>query len=37
VGSCGLDGSGSGYGPLAGCSEKGNGPSGPIKGRTFLD
>jgi hypothetical protein len=37
VGGCELDSSGSGYGPVVGCSEYGNDPSGFIKGREFLD
>jgi len=36
-GSCGLDASGSGYGPVEGCCEHGNEPSGSIKGVEFLD
>jgi hypothetical protein len=35
--SCGLDESGSCYGPLAGFCERGNEPSGSIKGGEFLD
>jgi len=37
VGRCGLDSSGSGYGPVAGCCEYGNEPPGSIKGGEFLD
>jgi hypothetical protein len=37
VGRCGLDASGLGEGPVAGCCERGNDPSGSIKGRKFLD
>jgi hypothetical protein len=37
VGRCGLDASGSGYGPLAGCCEYGNVLSGSVKGGEFLD
>jgi hypothetical protein len=37
LGTCGLDSSGSGYGPVAGCCENGNEPSGSIKGGEFLD
>jgi hypothetical protein len=37
VGSCGLDSSGSGQGPVAGCCEHGNEPSDSIKGGGFLD
>jgi hypothetical protein len=33
----GLDSSGSGQGPVAGCCEHGNEPSGSIKGGEFLD
>jgi hypothetical protein len=36
VRSCGLDASGSGWGPVAGCCEHGNEPSGSIKGGEFL-
>jgi hypothetical protein len=36
VGSCGLDASGSGYGPVAGSCEHGNGPSSFIKDGYFL-
>jgi hypothetical protein len=32
VGKCGLDASGSGWGPMAGFFEHGNEPSGSIKG-----
>jgi hypothetical protein len=34
---CGLDSSGSGYGPVAACCEHGNDTSGSIKGGEFLD
>jgi len=37
LGRCGLDSSGSGYGPVAGSCEHDNQPSGSIKGREFLD
>jgi hypothetical protein len=37
VGRCGLDASGSGYGPVAGSCKHGNEPSGSIKGGEFLD
>jgi hypothetical protein len=37
VGSCGLDASGSGYGPVAGFYEHGNEPLGSIKGEKFRD
>jgi hypothetical protein len=37
VGEYGLDSSGSGCGPVAGCCEHGNEPSGSVKGREFLD
>jgi hypothetical protein len=37
VGRCGLDASGSGQEPMAGCCEQGNEPSGSIKGREFID
>jgi hypothetical protein len=37
VARCGLDVSGSGYGPVAGSCEHGNEPSGSIKGWEFLD
>jgi hypothetical protein len=37
VGSCGLDSSDPGYGPVAGSCEHGNESSGSIKGRKFLD
>jgi hypothetical protein len=33
----GLDAPGSVQGPVAGCCEHGNEPSGSIKGREFLD
>jgi hypothetical protein len=33
---CGVDASGSGQGPVEGCCEYGNVPSGLIKGGTFL-
>jgi hypothetical protein len=36
VGSCGLDASGSGYGPVEGSGERGNEPPGSIKGGKFL-
>jgi hypothetical protein len=32
---CGLDSSGSGSGPVAGCCENDNEPSGSIKGKDF--
>jgi hypothetical protein len=34
---CGLDSSGSGQGPVAGCCEHGNKPSGSITGGEFID
>jgi hypothetical protein len=34
---CGLDASASGLGPVAGCCEHGNEPSGSIRGEEFLD
>jgi hypothetical protein len=34
---CGLDSSGSGWGPVADCCEHGNEPSNSIKGGDFLD
>jgi hypothetical protein len=37
VGSCGLDSSGSGYGPVAGPCEHGNEPSGSIKREELLE
>jgi hypothetical protein len=37
VGGCGLDSSGSGWGPVAGPHEHDNEPSGSIKGGEFLD
>jgi len=37
VGRCGLDTSGSGLGPVAGCCEHGNEPSGSVKGGELLD
>jgi hypothetical protein len=37
VGSCGLDSSGSVYGPLVGSFERGTEPLGSIKGGEFLD
>jgi hypothetical protein len=37
VGKCGLDSSGSGYGPMAGSCERGNKFSCSIKGGKFLD
>jgi hypothetical protein len=37
VGRCELEAFGSGYGPVAGCSEHGNEPSVSIKGAEFLD
>jgi hypothetical protein len=37
VGRCGLDASASGQGPVTGCCEHGNEPSGSIKGGEFLD
>jgi hypothetical protein len=37
VGKCGVDSSGSGYGPLAGCCEYRNEPLDSIKGSEFLD
>jgi hypothetical protein len=36
VGRCGLDSSGSGYGPFVGSSENGNELLASIKGRRFL-
>jgi hypothetical protein len=36
VGKCGLDASGSGNGPMAGCCEHGNETPGSIKGGEFL-
>jgi hypothetical protein len=37
MGKCGVDSSGSGWGPVAGSCEHGNEPSGSIKGGEFLD
>jgi hypothetical protein len=37
VGRCGLDASGSGYGPVAGSCEHCNEPSDSTKGKEFLD
>jgi hypothetical protein len=37
VGRCELDPFGSGEGPVPGCCEHGNEPSGSIKTREFLD
>jgi hypothetical protein len=37
VGRCGVDSSGSGKGPVMGCFEHTNEPSGSIKGSEFLD
>jgi hypothetical protein len=37
VGECGLDSTGSGYGPLAGSCGHDNETSGSIKGEEFLD
>jgi hypothetical protein len=37
VGRCGLDSSGSGQGPVAGCCEHGNDLSSVIKGGELLD
>jgi hypothetical protein len=37
MGGCGLDASGSGQGPVAGCCEHGSEPSGSIKGGEFLE
>jgi len=37
VGSCGLDASGSGQGPVVGCCEHDNELSGPLTGVKFLD
>jgi hypothetical protein len=37
VGSCGLESSGSGQGPVAGSCEHSNEPLGSIKGEEFLD
>jgi len=34
---CGLDSSGSGWGPVVGSSEHGNEPVGSMKGGEFLD
>jgi hypothetical protein len=34
---CGLDSSGSGYGPVTGSFEDGNEPSGSVKVGEFLD
>jgi hypothetical protein len=36
-GTCGMDASGSGYGPVTGSCEHGNEPSGSTKGGEFLD
>jgi hypothetical protein len=36
VGKCGVDSSGTGQGPIAGCCEHGNEPSDSIKGGEFL-
>jgi hypothetical protein len=37
MGRCGLDSCGSGEGPVAGCCEDGNEPSGSIRGEEFRD
>jgi len=37
VGECGLDASGSGWGPVAGSCEHGNEPSGSIEGGEFVN
>jgi len=37
MGRCGLDASGSGYGPVAGSCEHSTEPSGPIKEGELLD
>jgi hypothetical protein len=37
VGRCGLDTSESGQGPVTGCFEHGNEPSGSTKGKEFLE
>jgi hypothetical protein len=37
VGRCGVDSSGSGQGPVAGCCEDSKEPSGSRKGGEFLD
>jgi hypothetical protein len=37
VGWCGVDSSGSEYGPVASCCEHGNEPAGYIKGGEFLE
>jgi hypothetical protein len=37
IGGCGLDSSGSGQEPVAGCYEHSNEPPGSIKGGEFLD
>jgi hypothetical protein len=37
VGCCGVDSSGSGYGPMAGSREHGNEPLGSIEGGKFLE
>jgi hypothetical protein len=37
VGGCGLDSSGSGWGPVTGTCEHDNEPSGSIKGKVFPD
>jgi hypothetical protein len=34
---CGLDSSGSGYGPVAGSYKHGNEPSGSLRGGTLFD
>jgi hypothetical protein len=36
VGNCGVNSSGSGYGPVAGCCEHGNELSGSVKVESFL-
>jgi hypothetical protein len=37
MGMCGLNASDSGYGPVTGSCEHGDGPSGSIKGGEFLE
>jgi hypothetical protein len=37
VGSCGLDASGSEWGPMAGCCTHGNELSGSLEGGEYLD
>jgi hypothetical protein len=37
MGKCGLDSTGSGWGPVVGCCEHGNEPSGSVRGGEFFD